>query len=211
MIEINTITIIGASNTSFVFDAYFMVVLRKQCFKGANRLKTYTYKQPAAIESTEAVKILNEAGEVSSTVQRVYSNALKKAFDKTMDYRYFVRFDVHDRNDQPLFTCKKVSRRGRVHFRGKDLVTGKDYMIAYDGWQIMIPDLVITDGEQQIKLNKEMEDWSVFTVNEQPIARWQATFCETHFDITLQIEDSSPIQQEAFFIAIGQAVLFVGA
>lgn len=34
-------------------------------------------------------------------------------------------------------------------------------MIAYDGWQIMIPDLVITDGEQQIKLNKEMEDWSV--------------------------------------------------
>lgn len=41
-------------------------------------MKIYTYKQPAAIESTEAIQIINEAGEVSSTVQRVYSNALKK-------------------------------------------------------------------------------------------------------------------------------------
>lgn len=163
------------------------------------------------IDSTEVVSILNESGETSSTVQRVYSNALKKVFDKTMDFRYFVRFDVHDHTGQPLFTCKKVSRRGRVHFRGKDLVTGKDYMIAYDGWQIMIPDLLITDGEQQIKLSKEMEDWSIFTWNEVSIARWQATFCETHFDITLEIEDNSPIQHEAFFIAIAQAVLFVGA
>lgn len=184
---------------------------KKAIVEGANVVKTYTYKQPPAIESTEVINIFNEAGEVSSTVQRVYTNALKKAFDRTMDYRYFVRFDVHDTKEQPLFTCKKVSRRGRVHFRGKDLVTGKDYMIAYDGWQIMIPDLLITDGKQQIKLSKEMEDWSVFTVNEQPIARWQATFCDTHFDITLQVEDSSPIQHEAFFIAIGQAVLFVGA
>lgn len=174
-------------------------------------MKIYTYKQPAAIESTESVAILNEAGKVSSTVQRVYSNKLKKAFDRTMDYRYFVRFDASDIAGQPLFTCKKVSRRGRVHFQGKDFVTGKEYMIAYDGWQIMLPDLIITDGTQKIKLNKEMEDWSVFSVEDQPIARWQAIFCEPHFEITLQIEDNSPIQHEAFFIAIGQAVLFVGA
>ncbi|MFJ7733675.1 hypothetical protein ACIQXF_17555 [Lysinibacillus sp. NPDC097231] len=174
-------------------------------------MKIYTYKQPAAIESTETVAILNEAGEVASTVQRVYSNGLKKTFDRTMDYRYFVRFDVHDVAGQPLFTCKKVSRRGRVHFEGKDFVTGKDYMIAYDGWQIMIPDLIITHGVEKIKLNKEMEDWSVFSIDDQPIARWQAVFHETHFDITLEIEDNSPIQHEAFFIAIGQVVLFVGA
>ncbi|MEB2281172.1 hypothetical protein LAV73_14390 [Lysinibacillus xylanilyticus] len=174
-------------------------------------MKIYTYKQPAAIESTESVAILNEAGEVSSTVQRVYSNGLKKAFDRTMDYRYFVRFDVSDVTGQPLFTCKKMSRRGRVHFIGKDFVTGNEYMIAYDGWQIMIPDLIITDGIQTIKLNKEMEDWSIFSLDDQPIARWHAVFCETHFEITLQIEDNSPIQHEAFFIAIGQAVLFVGA
>lgn len=188
-----------------------MLVYRKQLNEGANGLKIYTYKQPAAIESTESVAILNEAGEVSTTVQRVYSNGLKKAFDRTMDYRYFVRFDVSDVTGQPLFTCKKMSRRGRVHFIGKDFVTGKEYMIAYDGWQIMIPDLIITDGIQTIKLNKEMEDWSVFSLDDQPIARWQAVFCETHFEITLQIEDNSPIQHEAFFIAIGQAVLFVGA
>lgn len=128
-----------------------------------------------------------------------------------MDYRYFVQFDVSTVDGQRLFTCKKVSRRGRVHFKGKDFVTGKDYMIAYDGWQIMIPDLIITDGQQKIMLNKEMEGWSVFTLNEQPIARWQAVYQETHFDITLEIEATSPIQHEAFFIAIGQAVLFVGA
>ncbi|KOY80513.1 hypothetical protein I6G82_08735 [Lysinibacillus macroides] len=174
-------------------------------------MKTYTYKQPAAIESTEVIDILNEAGQVSSTVQRIYTNALKKAFDRTMDYRYFVRFDVKDIQGQPLFSCKKVTRRGRVHFQGKDFVTGKNYTIAYDGWQIMIPDLLITDGAQQIKLNKEMEGWSVFTVEDQPIARWQAIFYETYFAITLEIEDSSPIQHEAFFIAIGQAVLFIGA
>ncbi|MFJ8511293.1 tubby C-terminal domain-like protein [Lysinibacillus xylanilyticus] len=174
-------------------------------------MKSYTYKQPAAIESTEGVAILNDAEEISSTVQRVYSNGLKKAFDRTMDYRYFVRFDVSDVNGQPLFTCKKMSRRGRVHFKGKDFVSGKEYMIAYDGWQIMIPDLIITDGVQKITLNKEMEDWSVFSIDDQPIARWQAIFRETHFEITLQIEDNSPIQHEAFFIAIGQAVLFVGA
>lgn len=164
-----------------------------------------------AIESTEVIHVLNGAGKVSSTVQRIYTNGLKKAFDRTMDYRYFVRFDASDVDGQPLFTCKKMSRRGRVHFRGKDFVTGKDYMIAYDGWQIMIPDLIITDGEQKITLNKEMEDWSVFLLNEQPIARWQAVFRDTYFDITLQIEETSPIQHEAFFIAIGQAVLFVGA
>ncbi|KMY32491.1 hypothetical protein ACZ11_10235 [Lysinibacillus xylanilyticus] len=174
-------------------------------------MKSYTYKQPAAIESTETVAIKNDAGEISSTVQRVYSNGLKKVFDRTMDYRYFVRFDVSDVNGQPLFTCKKMSRRGRVHFKGKDFVSGKEYMIAYDGWQIMIPDLIITDGVQKITLNKEMEDWSVFSLDDQPIARWQAIFQETHFEITLQIEDNSPIQHEAFYIAIGQAVLFVGA
>jgi len=188
-----------------------MLVYRKQLNEGANGLKSYTYKQPAAIESTEAIAILNDAEEISSTVQRVYSNGLKKAFDRTMDYRYFVRFDVSDVTGQPLFTCKKMSRRGRVHFKGKDFVTGKEYMIAYDGWQIMIPDLIITDGVQKITLNKEMEDWSVFSLDDQPIARWQAIFQETHFAITLQIEDNSPIQHEAFFIAIGQAVLFVGA
>ena len=174
-------------------------------------MKIYTYKQPAAIESTEKVAIFNDAGEVTSTVQRIYTNGLKKAFDRTMDYRYFVRYDVSDGAGQTLFSCKKVSRRGRVHFQGKDVIAGKDYMIVYDGWQIMLPDLIITDGVQKIKLNKEMEDWSVFIFEEQPIARWQAVFQETHFNITLQIEDSSPIQHEAFFIAIGQAVLFVGA
>ena len=179
--------------------------------EGAKRLKTFTYKLPAAIESTEIVEVLNEEGLVSSKVQRVYTNALKKLFDRTMDYRYFVRFDASAVDGRPLFTCKKVSRRGRVYFKGKDLVTGKEYMIAYDGWKLMIPDLIITDGEQTIKLDKEMEDWSVFKIEEQPIARWKATFHESHFDIELQIEESSPIQQEAFFIAIGQAVLFVGA
>ncbi len=44
-----------------------------------------------------------------------------------------------------------------------------------------------------------MEDWSVFSLNEQPIARWQAGFQDSHFDITLQIEEASPIQHEAFF------------
>lgn len=39
-----------------------MLVYRKQLNEGANELKIYTYKQPAAIESTEAVAILNEAG-----------------------------------------------------------------------------------------------------------------------------------------------------
>ncbi|MFJ7662500.1 hypothetical protein ACIQXW_08870 [Lysinibacillus sp. NPDC097162] len=174
-------------------------------------MRTFTYKQPASIESTELVQIMNEEGNISSNVQRIYSNGLKKAFDRMMDYRYFVQFDVSAVDGQRLFTCKKISRRGRVHFKGKDIVTGKDYMIAYDGWQIMIPDLIITDGQYKIMLNKEMEDWSLFTLNEQPIARWQAVYQETHFDITLQIEETSPIQHEAFFIAIGQAVLFVGA
>ncbi len=82
-------------------------------------LKIYTYKQPAAIESTESVAILNEAGEVSSTVQRVYSNGLKKAFDRTMDYRYFVRFDVNDVVGKPLFTCKRCPVVGGCIFKGR--------------------------------------------------------------------------------------------
>lgn len=194
----------GKARTEFV-------TIEVTAIEGAKCLKTFTYKLPAAIESTEIVEVLNEEGVVSSTVQRVYSNALKKVFDRTMDYRYFVRFDATSVDGRPLFTCKKISRRGRVYFKGKDLVTGKEYMIAYDGWKIMIPDLLITDGEQTIKIAKEMEDWSVFTLDEQPIARWKATFHESYFNIELQIEESSPIQHEAFFIAIGQAVLFIGA
>ncbi|MEG0260304.1 MAG: hypothetical protein RR595_11240 [Lysinibacillus sp.] len=173
-------------------------------------MKTFTYKQAIAIERTEQVPIHNEDGQVTASVQRVYSHFLKKAFDRSMDYRYFVQYDVCDNDGHVLFSCKKVSRRGRVHYRGKDLVENKNYMIAYDGWQIMIPDLIITDGDQKIHLNKEMEDWSTFSIEEAPVARWKAVYKETHFDIVLQIEESSPIQSEAFFIAIAQCVLFIG-
>ncbi|CAM5679692.1 Peptide ABC transporter ATPase OS=Lysinibacillus sphaericus OX=1421 GN=LS41612_10295 PE=4 SV=1 [Lysinibacillus sphaericus] len=45
-------------------------------------MRIFTYKQPVTIESTKVVQIVNEEGNVSSTVQRIYSNGLKKAFDR---------------------------------------------------------------------------------------------------------------------------------
>ena len=170
----------------------------------------YTYKQPLAIDTTPKTSVYNEEGNVVYTFQRHYSNGLKKFADRLMDYRYFLRYDVYDPNDQLVFMCKKVSKKGRVYYEATDYLHEQKYMIAYDKWKELIPDLMITDGNKTIKIDKEIEDWSRFVYNEKEIARWKAEVAD-EFTIQLEIEEDSPIQHVAFFIAISQCTLFIGA
>lgn len=174
-------------------------------------MKSYTYIQPEAIEYTGQVPIMDEQGRTVSYSRRVYSHRLKKTFDRLFDYRYFLSYEAVDEDAETvLFRVKKISRRGKVWFVGWDLLANQRYMISYENWRIGIPTLFISDGQMKIQVEKEMEEWSRFLLNGETIARWQANYKEGQFHMTLVIEDNSPIQHPAFFIAISQATLFVG-
>lgn len=172
-------------------------------------MRTYRYKQPLSIELTPMTSVYNE-GIVYLTFQRFYSSKLTKFIDKLMDYRYFLNYHVYNTNNELIFTCKKVSRKGRVYYEAKDLVQLQTYIVAYDKWKELIPDLMITNGSLDIKIHKEMEGWSRFTYDNKEIARWKADLND-EFSVQLEIEEDSPIQNAAFFVAIGQCALFVGA
>ncbi|MFJ7827380.1 hypothetical protein [Psychrobacillus sp. NPDC096623] len=170
----------------------------------------YTYEQPINIEETPKTSVYNEKGEIIYTFQRYYSNGLKKRLDKLMDYRYFLWYNVYDTKDELVFMCKKVSRKGKVYFEAFDYIDQKKYMVAYDKWKELVPDLLITDGHLQIKLDKEMEDWCKFIYNESEIARWKATL-DNVFQMKLEVKDHSPVKNAALFIAISQCALYIGS
>lgn len=169
----------------------------------------YTYSQPISIALTPMTLVLNCEGAVVYKFQRYYSNKLKKFVDKLMDYRYFLRYDVYDLDNQLIFTCKKVSRKGRVYYEAEDLLQHRKYIVSYDKWKELIPDLLISDGNMKIQIVKEMEGWTRFKYNDKEIARWKAEVVD-EFIIELEIEEDSPVQNAAFFIAISQCALFIG-
>lgn len=107
---------------------------------------------------------------------------------------------------------KKIFRRGKVWFEGKDLVLNEKYIINYENWRIGVPELFISSEKFKMKIDKEMEDWSNFIINDEVIARWLAVYDEQSdmFSVKLVIWDEAPIQEPAFYIAIAQATLFIG-
>ncbi len=174
-------------------------------------MKSFFYTQPLSIELTPLTSVYDEEGHEVFRFQRYYSNKLKKIIDRTMDYRYFLDYRVYDLNDQLLFVCKKISRKGRVYYIARDIQTMDDYMISYDKWKELVSDLLITGKDIQIVIDKEMESsWSRFIYKEKEIARWKADIAK-EFMVHLEIEDDSPITNPAFFLAISQCVLFIGA
>lgn len=168
----------------------------------------FTYKQPISLETTPLTYVYRENIAIY-TFQRHYSNGIKRFIDKIMDYRYFLQYDVYDLEDNLIFTCKKVSRKGRVYYEAFDYMQQKKFMIAYDKWKELIPDLIITDGDLQIQIQKEMEEWSRFVYKDKEIARWKANV-NGEFFIQLEVEEDSPIHNIGFFIGICQCVLFIG-
>ena len=177
---------------------------------GGMTMAIYTYEQPIDIEETPKTSVYNEKGEIVYSFQRYYSNGVKKRLDKIMDYRYFLWYNIYDSDEQLVFMCKKVSRKGKVYFEAYDYTEEKKYIVAYDRWKELVPDLLISDGKIQIKIDKELEDWSKFVYNDNEIARWKAHLDEV-FTIQLEVAENSPVQNVAFFIAISQCALFIGS
>lgn len=175
-------------------------------------MKTYFYKQVGNIKSTEPHTIVDEQGTAIATVNRVYDNGLKKLFDGYFDYRYFLKYAVHGIDGQKQFEVKKIFRRGKVWFEGKDFQTNNKYLISYENWRIGVPELFINSDSLKMKIEKVMEGWSEFIVEEQIIARWKADYDELadEFFMTLEIEANSPVQEVPFFVGIAQASLFIG-
>lgn len=172
-------------------------------------MQLYTYTQPISLDLVPMTNVYNAEGAVMYKFQRDYSNKLKKLVDRLMDFRYFLSYNILDANDQLVFSCKKISRKGRVYYEARDQLQNSNYIIAYDKWKELIPDLVISNGNLQIHIQKEMEGWSRFIYDTKEIARWKAEVGEV-FTIFLEIEEDSPIQNAAFFIAISQCALFIG-
>ena len=175
-------------------------------------MRKFTYQALGDIKSTTPQPILNEQGEQIETVQRIYDNRLKKLLDNYFDNRYFLKYAVLDQNGQAIFQTKKIFRRGKVWFEALDFIANEKYMINYENWRIGVPELFVTGNQLKMKIDKEMEDWSTFLVDDEVIARWLAVYDETNdvFQITLELSEQAPIQEPAFYIAIAQATLFIG-
>lgn len=173
-------------------------------------MKSYYYVQPNTIKETPILEIQNEQHEIVFTCQRVYSNALKRLFDQLLENKYFLTYKTYDLEQQELFTCKKISRKGKVYFEAIDEQTKEKYMIAYEGWQQMIPDLMIKKDQFLMKIHKEMEEWSTFLVDNREVARWRANLQDNAFHMELQIEDNAPITNPAYYVAISHCVLYIG-
>lgn len=175
-------------------------------------MQKYMYQALGDIKSTVPQPIYNEQGEHIQSVQRVYDNGLKKLLDNYFDNRYFLKYEVLDKNGQAIFQTKKIFRRGKVWFEARNLASNKKYIINYENWRIGVPELFVTGNNVKMKIDKEMEDWSTFIVDEQVIARWLANYNEQSklFDITLELSEEAPIQDIAYYIAIAQATLFIG-
>lgn len=174
-------------------------------------MKTFTYKQSSNISSTEQTLVMDHSEKVVAFVERVYKNRILKAVDRMFDYRYFLQYDVKNNYGETIFFIKKISRRGKVWYEAEDTITHEKYKVTYENWRIGIPELYINGQGIQMKIDKAMEGWSEFSVDGTIIARWQAVYDEDEdlFEMTLQIEEQSPIQTPAFFIAISQATLFI--
>ena len=169
----------------------------------------YHYTQPLAIDVTPKTIVYKANGEKVCSFQRYYSNNLKRLLDRAMEYRYFLRYDIYDLNDQIIFTCKKVSKKGRVYYQAYDYETKEHYTITYDKWKELVADLLIIGKDLNIVIDKELEDWTRYLWEGKEIARWRAKL-EEEFLIELEISDDSPIQNPAFFIAISQCTLYIG-
>ena len=174
-------------------------------------MKKYTYTVDADLKSTRICSITDEQGNTVATVERVYSNKLKKLLDGYFDYRYFLHYVVKV-NGEVTFQTKKIFRRGKVWFEATDIKHNKPYAILYENWRLAIPELSINGHNFEMKLDKEMEDWSNFKENGEIVARWKAIYIEEsqQFIIDVEIDEKCSIQSVDFFAAIGQAVLFIG-
>lgn len=174
-------------------------------------MKRYTYTHPLEINYTGDIPVLDEKKQVVAIVRRKYDHALKRFVDRFLDYRYFVKYEVENSSGEKCFEIKRMTRRGKLWFEGKDLQLNKPYMILYENWRVGIPELYITNGEIKIKLEKEMEDWSNFFYDDRMIARWKAEIVDNEFFMTLEIEEDSPITNVEIFSGLCQMTLFIGA
>lgn len=175
-------------------------------------MKTYNYELTAKLNATEDIRVFAEGKHVY-TMNRVYDNSLKKLLDGYFDYRYFLKYIVKNTAGEPVFMCKKIQRKGRLWFEATDYRTNEKYVINYENWRIGVPELFIKGEGLDMKIDKEMEDWSNFLIGETIVARWLPVYNEETetFTITLELLPEDVKQDAAFFLAIAQATLFIGA
>lgn len=176
-------------------------------------MKQYTYTLPKEVTSTARVVVHDESGEAAFFVARRYRNGLQKLLDAYFDYRYFLTYETTTVDGEPTYQIQKKIRRGKLWFDVVDKRTNDKYIVSYENWRIGLPELTIRSDKWQINIDKQMEGWSIYYVEQQEIARWQAVYQEEldKFLVVLQIEETSPVQQADFFVAISQATLFIGS
>lgn len=174
-------------------------------------MKSYNYTQSGVLNATNAYPVYAADGSEVLQVQRVYTNPLKRLLDGYFDHRYFVQYDV-TRGGKRTFTIRKIFRRGKVWFEAQDFVRNQPYAILYENWRIAIPELSINGANFEMKIDKSMTDWSEFKEQDVVVARWRASYNEAkdEFYTELEIEEACSIQEPDFFVAIGQAALFIG-
>jgi hypothetical protein len=173
-------------------------------------MKQYEYTVDSILND-ESQKPVYYNGENVGYVQRIYSNKLKKVLDHHFDFRYFLIYECAIGGRK--FKIKKIFRRGKLWYEGKYEGAKEKTIITYDNWRIGIPELKIIEKDFFIKIEKEFEEPSRFYEGDVCIATWQAVFDEASqsFSITLQITDEATVQDPAYYIAISQATLFIGA
>lgn len=173
-------------------------------------MKQYYYTVDAVLNDESKRSVYSEGKEVGY-VQRIYSNKLKRILDQHFDFRYFLVYECMI-NSQ-TYTIKKIFRRGKLWFEGHYEGKKEKTIITYDNWRIGIPELKIIEKDLLIKIEKEFEEPSRFYEGDVCIATWQAVYDEASqsFSLVLQISDEATVQDPAYYVAISQATLFIGA
>lgn len=170
----------------------------------------YTYTLTTQLHSTEDIVVSTNGAHVF-TMNRIYSNRLKKIVDGIFDYRYFLQYDIKDAQGQVLARCKKMQRKGRMWFEAQDLIANRPLIVNYENWRVGIPELLIKGQDFKMKIDKEMEDWSNFLIGDEVVARWLGVYQEETetFDVIFEVMDERA--STALLLVIAQTTLFIGA
>lgn len=173
-------------------------------------MRKFSYKVSAIINDEAECPIFCDNQNVGF-VKRVYSNRMKKLLDSIFDDRYFVQYECSISGK--TYITKKVARRGKLWFEGMYEGEKKKTIIGFENWRLAIPELKIINEQVEIKIEKELENPSRFFEGNKCIATWHAKYIEQEqmFEVTFELLEEATVQEPAFYIAISQATLFIGA
>ncbi|KAB7672227.1 hypothetical protein [Bacillus sp. B1-b2] len=174
-------------------------------------MKVYTYKPPKVKSSTKSSNVVNEKGEIVCSFKRTFKYKWNRIADLFLENNYFVQYDIYSVDGSLLYQGTKIPRWGKTQYKIIHTATKEEFHITYLSWQTVSPEMQIasTSTSQTFVVKKDVMERARIYYNDIEIARWDMKMMKL-FQSTIQIEESSPIQDPAFFVCFFQCVFYLG-